>query len=107
MVFIERLAIQDRLDRLPIVVGSRLAVPFREHVDVAVLTHVEIKPFLPVKPRRGPVAAGRMKSDEVGAAIALAQSARHATHDLLMPFALDGSIAAQDPDHAGIPVPSP
>ena len=52
MVLVDRLAVEHRLDRRPVVVRARLVVAAGELGDVAVLAHVEVEPVVVVEPCR-------------------------------------------------------
>ena len=61
VIFVDRLAVNDRFGRRAVVVLASLGVPFGELGDVTVLPHVEVEPVVVVKPFGRAMAAGRMK----------------------------------------------
>src|SRR5436309_14686686 len=102
MTLVDRLAVQHGLDRSAFVVHTRLVVATGELEPMTVLAHIEVEPVFIVKRLTRAAAARRMKSDEMGAAIALAKSASDRSNDLLVHVVFDRAIPAQNPDHGCI-----
>src|SRR5205085_6979018 len=61
VVFVDRLAINDRLDRMPIEILSCIVVATCELCDVPILPHVEVEPVGIVKPLRRTGATRRVE----------------------------------------------
>jgi hypothetical protein len=72
VILVDRLAVNYRFGGRAVVVLASLGVTFGELRDVTVLPHVEVEPVVVVKPFGGPMAAGRMKRHQMGAAVTLA-----------------------------------
>ncbi len=65
---------------------------------MAILSQVEIEPIIAVKPGGRAVAARRMKSHQMTAAIAFAQAVGHHADNFLLLVAINRAIAAQNPN---------
>ena len=102
VVFVDGLAVEDGFHggAVVVVAVAGLAVEVVD-VMVAVLPHVEVEPFLAVvEVGRRPGAAG-VVGDEVGAAVAFAESAGEGAHDGAVGIVLGIAVAAQHPDDVG------
>jgi len=71
---------------------------------VAGLGHIEVQPIGFVEQVGGVRAAAGVIGHQMSAAVAALQSPRHGVDDLAMTIALDGPIAAEDPDDRAISI---
>ena len=81
VVFVDRLAVEHRLHRGAVVIDAGLIVAAGVLGAVPVLPHVDVEPVRFVEVLRRSAAARRVERDQVRAAVALAQAARHGLHD--------------------------
>src|SRR5689334_15230014 len=107
VILVDWLGIEHGFDRCAVVVLARLVVAPGKVDLVTILPHIEIEPRLVVKPRTRPRPAGWMQADEMRAAVAFPQPARHRPHDFLLLLVLEPAVASENPDQARILVAPP
>src|SRR5436309_717904 len=108
MIFVERFAVDDRLDGRPVVIlGDSLPALHALRETVAGLVHVEVEPRVGMEPGGGGFAAARMETHEDGIVILFARDADGDAAGEGAPGGLEaggGSVPAKNPYDAPAPI---